>query len=173
MKSLNGECDWESRMNLIRARGRKLGLEGADLDDAVQDVAMAILKFRYDPLRSNGASEKTALIHVMDRRLISFLRSKGRRLKHVAPIDLQNTNESKGLESQDRTIDINVIQSDVRLAMLSIDELQHRVCRLLMAGLSQAKTQAELGLSRREMCRHMKSLRDAFAKHGFSKCRGD
>jgi len=50
---------------LIRARARRLKFRGQDLDEAVQEVALALIDFRFDSAHPSQASEQTASDAVM------------------------------------------------------------------------------------------------------------
>src|SRR5688572_24401295 len=54
-----GEMDVGSRMELIAKRAKRMGIHGADLDDAVQEIAPNVIGFQFDSARSNGASLRT------------------------------------------------------------------------------------------------------------------
>ena len=73
------DIDWHTQ--LIEARGRRMGLSSADLDDAVQEITPQVLAFRYDPERSNGATLRTALTSVIDRCLLAIRRREARYAK--------------------------------------------------------------------------------------------
>jgi hypothetical protein len=57
----------DDKLNLIKSRARLLGFRRHDLEDAVQEVMLAVLEFEYAPEKSNGATETTALTTVIDR----------------------------------------------------------------------------------------------------------
>ena len=57
------------KLNLIKSRARLQGFRRHSLEDAVQEVALVVLEFEYDAEKSNGATETTALVTVIDRRL--------------------------------------------------------------------------------------------------------
>ena len=65
---------WQS--DLIIARARRMGFRGHDLLDAQQEVALAVMLFRFDLAKSNGAAETTALTALIDRQLKTMLRAK-------------------------------------------------------------------------------------------------
>ena len=62
------------KLNLIKTRARLMGFRRHDLEDAVQEVMLEVLEFKYEPEKSNGATETTALTTVIDRKLVSLTR---------------------------------------------------------------------------------------------------
>jgi len=68
------------KLELIRARAFRRGLRDGELDDALQEIAIEVMSFRFQPERSNGASEATAVMAVIDRRL-SMIRRRQRRYR--------------------------------------------------------------------------------------------
>lgn len=57
--------DW--KLKLITRRARRMGFRDFELDDAQQQTVLALLHFRFDPARANGACESTAVTAVIDR----------------------------------------------------------------------------------------------------------
>lgn len=70
-------------LDLIARRCRRMGFRGADLDDASQEAAIAVMLFEFDEERANGASLETALTAVIDHCLLSLRRKHGRYAKHL------------------------------------------------------------------------------------------
>ena len=72
------ELTIEEKLDLIRSRAVRFGIKRHDLEDAVQDVIIDLLEFTPDPDKTNGATESTVLIAVIDRRLMEWLRTQKR-----------------------------------------------------------------------------------------------
>ena len=68
----------EEKLDLVKSRARIMGFRRHDLEDAVQEVMLSVLEFQYDPEQPNGGTETTALITVIDRRLLILKRAKRR-----------------------------------------------------------------------------------------------
>ncbi len=69
---------WKVELNERRAR--KKGFRPDEVDDVLQDVLPVVVAFRFEPERSNGATETTALVAVIDKRLAHIRRGHARRL---------------------------------------------------------------------------------------------
>ena len=91
------------KADLILERARRLGFRGPDLDDAFQEVVLAVCDFCYDEGRSNGACEATALTTVIDRRLKSFLR---RRYRHESGFEQLNEEGPSYAPNLARDVDV-------------------------------------------------------------------
>ncbi len=62
------------KVDLIVSRARRLGFRRQDLDDAQQQIVVELLSFEFDPTRSNGATEETAVTALIDHQLLSLRR---------------------------------------------------------------------------------------------------
>lgn len=69
--------DWKAKLMIKRAR--TLGFRGEALDDALQDLALVVAAFKFDPERAQGMSEESTLAVVMDNFLRNQLRAQKRR----------------------------------------------------------------------------------------------
>jgi integrase len=85
----------KSKLAWINSRARRMGFRRQDLDDVQQQVSIALLQFTFDPSKSNGASERTAITAVIDRQLRKIRRTRTRHVDRLGcsedlPTDLQD-----------------------------------------------------------------------------------
>ena len=66
------------KLELINRRTRQRGLRDDDFLDMQQLLVLEVLKFEFDPDKSNGATETTALTALIDRRLAMMRRGEQR-----------------------------------------------------------------------------------------------
>jgi RNA polymerase sigma factor (sigma-70 family) len=125
------------KLDLIARRARRLGLRGPDIDDAVQELALDVLDFDYDPQRAGGASEPAVLAGVIDNRLVSLLRSRDRYQMHLARLAADLGPDSEIDESQD--LSRCELRSDVCDLVNALPADYQDVCLRLMAGESLAE----------------------------------
>ncbi|MBX3452480.1 MAG: sigma-70 family RNA polymerase sigma factor [Planctomycetaceae bacterium] len=162
----------EQKLDLIRSRARRLGFRRHDLEDAVQEVMLAILEFEYDPDKSNGATETTALTTVIDRRLKTLLRSQKRyagllsRATDQLAVACQGFDdgpyceEAGGLE--------RVASAELDEILSSMDEEMQEVCRLLMEGLSTTGIAEQLGMGWHRANRIVDTIRERLQAAGLN-----
>lgn len=67
---------WMARLALSRIKA--MGFPKREWSDLMQDLAVVILEFEYDPTHANGAKEETALYAVINRHLRFMMRSRCR-----------------------------------------------------------------------------------------------
>lgn len=130
--------DWKVR--LIRRRARRRGFRGQDMDDAVQQVVIAFLDFRYDESRSNGASETTVLTAIIDRQLAMIRRGEARERQRIEQVA---TSRDASYEPSNNEEVVHV----VRAAIGQLSSFDRGVCDLLVDGHSTNEVAEEYGIS--------------------------
>lgn len=136
----------EEKLELIRSRAVRFGIKRHDLEDAVQDVILDLLEFTPDPEKTNGATESTILIAVIDRRLMEWIRTRTRYQNMVERCGAMLPSEDElivdgGYESSDLAMDVATI-----LSQLSAFEQQ--VGRMLTEGHTVTSITRELKVGR-------------------------
>lgn len=128
MEKLSLDSASESQYALTKGRAVQRGFRGDDLDDAVQQAMSEIIQFKFDPTRSNGAKESTALTAIIDRQLNKYRRGCGRHRTNLNKLKLLRT------QSPDpRDIDL---QMDVRAAIAGLPPQERSICEKLAEGKS-------------------------------------
>ncbi len=152
--------DW--KVELIRTRAKRLGFRRHDLEDAQQEIVLDVLEFCFDAAKSNGACERTALTSLIDRRLMTILRTKRRYAQHVcSPVDdsLQDEPFSEPVPQQQLVMDVRAVITD-----LSADE--QLVCQALVDGESVNQIARRLGCSWRAVNNTIAHIRQFFESVG-------
>lgn len=148
------------KVRLICQRARRMGFRGQDLDDAQQQVILALLDFRFDSAKSNGAKEATALTAVIDRQLALIRRSESRARRRIEMA------KDSCEESYEATETVLVI--DVKSAMESLSDLDQRICRELALGSSINELARTLGIGWHAVRARIVSIRQHFQRLGLS-----
>ncbi|NQU22271.1 MAG: sigma-70 family RNA polymerase sigma factor [Candidatus Nealsonbacteria bacterium] len=120
---------WKAQ--LVTLRARRYGLAGPDLDDAQQEIMLDVIAFRYDESRSNGATERTALTALIDRRLSTLRRSRRRYEERFH----SSTNEQP-IVAVEEPEDEQSLTMDVRRALEMLPAEDRQVCEALADGRS-------------------------------------
>lgn len=77
VKMYDGAFDpWKARLALSRIRA--LGFPHRDWPDLMQELAITIIQFKYDPEHAKGATEQTALYAAITRHLLALMRRRCR-----------------------------------------------------------------------------------------------
>lgn len=162
----------DEKLELIQGRARRLGFRRHDLEDAVQEVAIAVLEFTFDPARSNGATETTALITVIDRRLKSLLRSERRYAGLLARAAGHLSVACDGLDDgpccEEDAVDSILIEDAVAEIVDQMDAEMQQVCQLLMDGKSTTAIADELGYGWHRVNRIVSAIRQRFESAGLN-----
>ena len=136
-------------------RLQRLGFPRHQWDDVLQELAIEILQFQFDPGRANGGKEATVLCRLIDNRLISLLRSQKRcqeRLQQLRPRETHEENIS--------------LRLDVRDVVARLSPRQQAVCRGFARGDSITQIARDLGCGRATVRRIRDCVRREFQAVG-------
>ncbi len=160
------------KLNLIKTRARLLGFRRHDLEDAVQEVMLEVLEFKYETEKSNGATEATALTTVIDRKLISMQRVTRRYAGLIERATDQLAAEHQGYFdgpcSIDQSGEYRVASAEIESAIADLDDESKQVCRLLMDGLSTKGIAEELDMGWHRADRHVALIRERLEEAGIT-----
>lgn len=151
------------KVDLATRRARQRGWRGHDLDDALQEVIVELLAFRYDPARSNGASEATAVTAVIDNRLAMMCRAEMRyRQRWTRFQEEAERHAEEKIESTD-------LAYKVREALETLSPLQRRISEALGQGQTVSEIAKDLGRSRRAVRDEIFRIRRSFESMGLGR----
>ena len=159
---------WKMDLALKRARKRRFGPD--ELEDAQQDLIQAMLNFKYEPARSNGATETTVITALIDNRLSLIRRGQTRRRKHEDLYrETRGSFEGKPIPDKVDPIDARAmaLEFDMDEVMDRLTTLEQVICIRLSRGDSRLQISIALRLSRYALDRLIKGLREKFEAWGF------
>jgi len=132
MKSLNEYAGvvpaWQVRLATRRIRSWRF--RGADFDDALQEVVLALVDHVYDPRRWNGADERQAALTVIERRLAMMRRSDMRYRQRI-----ENWSADQGVTEEVPTAKW-ILPLDLAGVLTRLPERSRQVCLHLSRGES-------------------------------------
>ncbi len=154
------------KVDLIIDRARLKGFREDEIEDAQQEIVLAILDFKYDPNNEAGATEATALTALIDRQLAFILRKQARRAKHEKKYRLlHGVVDDKPIPvvaqdaQQEREIDF---PADVHRAVCDLSPFEQQVCAALADGQACSSIAEDVGVSRYELDRTVNRIGDVF-----------
>lgn len=162
----------DDKLNLIKSRARLMGFRRHDLEDAVQEVMLAVLEFEYEPEKPNGGKEVTALTTIIDRKLISLKRGKRRyaglieRATDRLSAEYQRCDD--GPFHEDHSGDARVLSDEVTAALNGLDQESLQVARLLMEGLSTKAIAEHLDMGWHRADRIVAAIRERMVEAGLN-----
>ena len=146
---------WKNR--LIDRRAKRMGFTADDLSDVRQQLALAVLSFQFDPSRSNGASEKTALTALVDRQLWTIRRTWNRYQERIERLQAWSHPQADTEFEQRMSLLL-----DVREAIAELDADDRWLCKALSEGQTIDAIAAQLGCSWHTVKRRVERLRERF-----------
>ncbi len=169
MRNYYGSLLEKWKVDLIFDRARRKGFPENDIDDVEQEIVPAILAFRYDPAKANGATEKTALTALIDRRLTFLQRGFARRRKHerryrrlCGDTPGRPAPEPLDVEPQRRL----AIAMDVQQVVRRLSPMEQAVCAGLARQETRRRIAGRLGISRYGLDAHIEGIRQRFQDAG-------
>ena len=146
------------KVNLIIHRAKRCGFRPHEIPDALQEAVLVVLEFQYDPDHANGATERTALVPIIDNRLRKMKRAAARYRMHLERFGQDATEFSRD------EVDPRVM--DVASAIADLSPREQEVCRGLADGLSVAQMAKQMGCGWHTINRIIRRLRERFEELG-------
>lgn len=175
MKNNYGALVEEWKVDLIVNRARKKGFRPDELEDVQQEIILKILDFRYDPEKSNGAAETTALISLIDKQLTFIRRGQARRQKHIEAYRKNYSNPDGDLSSAFTTpspVDKICLLMDLKMAISKLHPNQRMICAALAQNETPSGIARKLGISRYAIDQIIKGIRKQFKACGLGEWMG-
>lgn len=150
----------------IASRARRMGFRGHDIEDVQQQILMVLMDFEFDPEKSNGASNRTAITAVIDLQLRCIRRS---RLRYT---DRITGSENIPSEVIDTSFGTNAarhvsMSEDLAIARSHLSPMAQQICDALADGQSINEIAKSMGMSWHTVHKHVDAIRECFASHGF------
>lgn len=154
------------KVDLIRQRARSLKVPLSMLPDVEQELALTMLDLNYVEEHEDGASERTFLTEVIDRRIRSLLRKNRRYRSRVAE---ESANGLPEKAEPDKRLHETEIVADVQHAMTRLCESDRSICNLLADGVSPTAVADELNLNRASVRGRIQAIRQQLQMLGLEK----
>ena len=146
------------KINLIISRAKRCGFKPHELPDALQEAALVVIEFEYDPDHAEGATERTALVPIIDNRLRKMKRADTRYRMHVERFGQDATEFSRD--------EVDPRVTDVASVIADLSPREQQVCRGLADGLSVAQMAKQVGCGWHTVDRIIRRLRQRFEDLG-------
>ncbi len=133
----------------------------------MQELAIVVFDFRFEPAKAGEACEETILCRALDNRIRMLARAHGRyqalqeRLMQMPQTEEYEQTPGQGLED-----------AEVRRLVAGLTPLQREICRALMDGQSVYAIARRSGRHYSTVRRNVERIREAFADAGLDPCQG-
>jgi DNA-directed RNA polymerase specialized sigma24 family protein len=156
--------DWKIDLALVRIR--LMGFPKSDWPDLMQELAIAMLDFRYDPARANGATEQTAVYEVVNRTLLHQMRTRYRDAAKLKRYAREMGVKADGTGEEPSCHLSAPVDMDVRQVCASLPDFDRKVCRAMIAGSTTAEIARELDCKWTTVDKAIGRIRQAFIDAG-------
>ena len=157
---------WKARLAISRIKA--MGFPRSDWPDLMQELAIPIIKFDYDPNHANGATEQTALYAVINRHLLFLMRGRCRdRQRFQQYLRSLGIHEDGTYVGPEPCIEVDfALDLDVEYALPGLSEFDRSVARGLADGMSKAALARKLGCAWNTIHKAMRRIRKHFEGMG-------
>ncbi len=147
------------QIKLMLARLQRYHMPRSEWDDAMQDLAVVVLEFHFDPTKAHAASERTLLCRRLDQCIKMMARGNARRQACMSRLgDMSQAAGDAG---------VDVVESDpLHKAVELLPPLQQQICCELMHGRSVTQIATSTGRDVKTVNRHIQQIRRTFADRG-------
>lgn len=157
---IGGMEEWQIKLAIARMMYFHVPQEA--WQDTMQELAIVVNKFKFDPDKAHKASEETILCRRIDNRIRMLARSNARGRAFVERLGQMALSDEDG-----HTPDDIASLGEVRQLVATLTPLQQRICLGLMHGLSKLQIATHTGRHYTTICRHIGHIRQAFIDRGF------
>lgn len=148
------------KVHLITSRAKRLGFRRHDLEDARQEVALAVNDFHFDATR--GAAESTGLTILIDNRL-KALRRKAKRYSARVRNATDTAAPEPAISSGQADVDLRL---DVLAAEATLNSAERTILSALAQGQSIRRIARRLGRGWHSVNRVILKVQDRFRAMG-------
>jgi len=156
------------KASLAFSRIKAMGFPKRDWPDLMQELAILIIKFEYDPDHANGATEQTALYAAINRHLLFLMRGRCR--------------DRQGFDRYLRSLGVHVdgtyvgpepcievdyaLKVDVEQGIAGLSQFDQAVAKGLAAGLTKAGVARKLDCEWNTVNKAVRRIREHFEEMG-------
>lgn len=158
---------WKARMALARIKAMRF--PRTDWPDLMQELAILIIQFEYDPDRKSGAKEETALFSAMNRHLLFLMRGRCRNRKgfeqYLRSLGIREDGSYTGAE---HCFEIDIpLGIDVRQAIQGLNPFDRAVACDLAIGMNRGAIARKLDCDWKTVNTAVKRIAAHFQELGF------
>ncbi len=156
------------KIELALGRIRAMGFSPSDWPDLMQELAIVMLDFRYDPARSNGATEETVLYAVISRSLLHQMRTRYRDAAKLKRYASELGVKSDGTGEEPCCYLTAPLEMDVAQVCDGLTEFDQKVCKGLSRGDTRRRIARDLECDWHTVDRAVRRISQAFTIAGYS-----
>lgn len=150
---------WQIKMAMGRLK--HFGVPLREWEDAMQELAIEIIQFRFDPERAKAASEETILCRLLDNRIRELARANGRRQACMDRLSLM-AHPVEDLATPDRAAE----EGELRELVGQLTPVQQEICRRLLADEAPDRIGREMGHDWHFVKRQIAAIRVFLSERG-------
>ncbi len=156
---VGGMADWQIKLAI--ARLLHFRVPPAAWSDTMQELAVVVCEFTFEPGKAHAASEETILCRLIDNRIRMLARGNARRMALRDRVERMTQDLV-----ETRTPDKIAAEAEVRELLGQLTPVQQEICQALMDGQSEYQIAIATDRHYTTVCRHVGHIRQAFIDWG-------
>lgn len=153
------------QIKLAIARLQRYRIPHSVWEDTMQDLAIEIHQFQFDPDKAHAASEETIVCRMMDNRIRMLAREHARRLAC-----LHRLSQLRQQTEDDQRPEDELMRAEVVEVVAELPEELQATCRALMDGQSAYQIAQRTGMHYDVVQRQIRQIRNVFLERGLDPC---
>jgi len=153
---------WQIKLAL--ARISRFGVPPSAWDDTMQELAIRITRFKFNPEKAQAASEETILCRLIDNRIRMLARAEARhraRVKRMSELRIPTEDRSRPEDA--------AVHEDVRDIVADLPEHLQELCHALIDGETPFMIATRMGRHHDVVKRQIREIRNIFVERGGDK----
>ena len=157
---IGGMAQWQIKLAIARMLNFRVPPDA--WQNTMQELAIVVHTFTFDPKQAGAASEETILCRLFDNRIRMLARTNARR-----QATLKRLGQLGQPEADTNTPCDTAAQSEVLRVVAGFSPLDQRICHGLMNGLSALQIATLTGRHYTTIARHIQRIGEIFADRGY------
>ena len=157
---IGGMAQWQIKLAIARMLNFRVPPDA--WQNTMQELAIVVHTFTFDPEQAGAASEETILCRLFDNRIRMLARTNARR-----QATLKRLGQLGQPEADTNTPCDIAAQSEVLRVVAGFSPLDQRICHGLMNGLSALQIATITGRHYTTIARHIQRIGEIFADRGY------
>lgn len=153
--------EWQIKLAIARIQQFKLPPDA--WDDVMQELAIVVHRFHFDPAKAGTASQETILCRAMDDRIRTLVRSHARRMAHQDRLCQMAHPTLDTYLPEDAAAD-----NELGQIIAQLTPLQQEICQGLMKGKTVRQIAEQTHLAWTTIERHIGQIRAALLEKGIN-----
>lgn len=157
--------EWQLKLAFARMKEYRLPIDA--WEDTMQELAIVISQFQFDPAKAKAASEETILCRMIDNCIRMLARSNFRQKAFIGRLGKMRIDEQ-----DDHRPEVAFADKQLDELVTSMGPLRREICQRLIAGENTSAIAQATGRAWTTIDHHIRQIKRALIKAGYKPSEG-